>query len=69
MTDGLTLRPGADRSISGAAWDYRRLAGLASHRRGWRRYGAELSPRERQVAELAANGTNSQIARKFVRIG
>lgn len=55
----------------GATWDYSRLAGLArtagvglaSHRRGRRGYGAELSPREREVAELAAKGrTNSQIA-------
>jgi DNA-binding CsgD family transcriptional regulator len=58
----------------GATWDYSRLAGLARsagvglapHRRGRRGYGADLSPREREVAELAAKGrTNSEIAREL----
>jgi DNA-binding CsgD family transcriptional regulator len=57
----------------GASWDYARVASLARksgvglparHRGGRRGYGAELSPREREVAELAAQGqTNSEIAR------
>jgi DNA-binding NarL/FixJ family response regulator len=56
----------------GAAWDAARAArtarehGLplpARHRRGRRGYGSELSPRERQVAELAAIGrSNKEIA-------
>ncbi|SDU75189.1 ATP-binding protein [Jiangella alkaliphila] len=56
----------------GAAGDADRAAGLARrhdvalparHRGGRRGYGTELSPRERQVAELAASGrTNKEIA-------
>jgi DNA-binding CsgD family transcriptional regulator len=56
----------------GASWDYARVASLARksgaglparHRGGRRGYGAELSPREREVAELAAQGrTNGEIA-------
>lgn len=53
----------------GAAWDLRRAAGLARargvrlpgrHRGGSHGYGAELSPREREVAELAAIGRSNQ---------
>jgi DNA-binding NarL/FixJ family response regulator len=56
----------------GATWDLTRAAGLARrhgvtlparHRSGRRGYGAALSPREREVAELAAGGrTNKEIA-------
>jgi DNA-binding CsgD family transcriptional regulator len=56
----------------GASWDAGRAAALARahgvplparHRNGRRGYGAELSPRERQVAELAVDGrTNREIA-------
>ncbi|MET7333154.1 AAA family ATPase [Nonomuraea sp. NPDC005650] len=56
----------------GASWDHGRAAGVARlhgvalparHRGGRQGYGAELSPRERQVAELAARGrTNKEIA-------
>jgi DNA-binding NarL/FixJ family response regulator len=56
----------------GATWDAGRAAALARehgvplparHRNGRRGYGAELSPRERQVAELAVGGrTNREIA-------
>jgi DNA-binding CsgD family transcriptional regulator len=56
----------------GASWDYARVAsvarksgvGLPSRHRGGRRgYGPQLSPREREAAELAARGrTNSEIA-------
>ncbi|MBB5801035.1 DNA-binding CsgD family transcriptional regulator [Saccharothrix ecbatanensis] len=56
----------------GASWDAGRAAALARahgvslparHRSGRRGYGAELSPRERQVAELAVDGrTNREIA-------
>lgn len=56
----------------GAVWDRSRAAGLARrhevqlpavHRGGRRGYGASLSPRERQVADLAATGrTNREIA-------
>jgi DNA-binding CsgD family transcriptional regulator len=56
----------------GASWDYARVASLARkngitlpsrHRGGRRGYGTELSPREREVAELAVVGrTNSEIA-------
>jgi DNA-binding CsgD family transcriptional regulator len=59
----------------GSVWDYHRLArfariagiGLPSRHRGGRRgYGAELSPRERAVADLAATGrTNSEIAQEL----
>jgi DNA-binding CsgD family transcriptional regulator len=59
----------------GASWDRARVASLArksgvgipaQHRGGRRGYGAELSPREREVAELAARGrTNSQIAKEL----
>jgi DNA-binding CsgD family transcriptional regulator len=55
-----------------ANWDYARVASLARkngialpsrHRGGRRGYGKQLSPREREVAELAAVGrTNSEIA-------
>lgn len=55
-----------------ARWDLERAGGVARrygmslparHRRGPRGYGAELSPREREVAELAATGrTNREIA-------
>lgn len=55
----------------GAEWDRSRAASLArshgiavprTYRGGQRGYGTELSPRERQVAELAAAGrTNAQI--------
>jgi DNA-binding CsgD family transcriptional regulator len=57
----------------GATWDAARATGLArrhglalpaAHRRGRRGYGDDLSPREREVAHLAAAGrTNEQIAR------
>ncbi|WP_329084746.1 ATP-binding protein [Streptosporangium sp. NBC_01469] len=56
----------------GASWDHGRAAGVARwhevalparHRGGRQGYGARLSPRERQVAELAAHGrTNKEIA-------
>ncbi|MGW0808255.1 helix-turn-helix transcriptional regulator [Nonomuraea sp. NPDC002799] len=56
----------------GATWDHGRAAGVARrhgvalparHRGGRQGYGAQLSPRERQVAELAAHGrTNKEIA-------
>lgn len=56
----------------GATWDRSRAAGLARqhevplpavHRGGRRGYGTSLSPRERQVAQLAASGrTNKEIA-------
>ncbi|WP_460406951.1 helix-turn-helix domain-containing protein, partial [Actinophytocola sediminis] len=56
----------------GATWDAGRAAALARrhgvalparHRNGRRGYGEELSPRERQVAELAVGGrTNREIA-------
>ena len=56
----------------GARWDYARVASLARqngvslpprHRGGRRGYGPQLSPREREAAELAASGrTNSEIA-------
>jgi DNA-binding CsgD family transcriptional regulator len=56
----------------GAVWDYARVASLARqsgvglpsrHRVGRRGYGPQLSPRERQVAEMAAQGrTNTEIA-------
>lgn len=56
----------------GARWDTGRAASLARrygvplpapHRGGSRGYGAELSPREREVATLAASGrTNREIA-------
>jgi DNA-binding CsgD family transcriptional regulator len=54
----------------GAVWDANRLrqlmrmAGLAiPHRRGRPGYGNQLSPREREVADLAASGhTNREIA-------
>jgi DNA-binding CsgD family transcriptional regulator len=56
----------------GASWDYARVASLARksgvglpsrHRGGRRGYGQQLSPREREAAELAATGrTNSEIA-------
>ncbi len=59
----------------GATWDLDRLAGLARrhrvpmparHRGGRRGYGQQLSPRERQVAVLAAAGrTNRQIAQEL----
>jgi DNA-binding CsgD family transcriptional regulator len=59
----------------GATWDYARVASLARktgggvptrHRGGRRGYGAELSPREREAAELAARGrTNSEIAQEL----
>jgi DNA-binding CsgD family transcriptional regulator len=59
----------------GAAWDRGRVARLARrygvalparHRGGRRGYGAGLSPRERQVAELAAAGrTNKEIAQEL----
>jgi DNA-binding CsgD family transcriptional regulator len=57
----------------GATWDYGRAVRLARqhgispparHGGGRRPYGTALSPRERQVAELAASGrTNKEIAR------
>lgn len=56
----------------GASWDYARVASFARrtgvslpsrHRGGRRGYGQDLSPREREAAELAARGrTNSEIA-------
>lgn len=54
----------------GASWDaarvaqaLRRLGVRATHRRGRKGYGSTLSPREREVAELAAKGcSNRQIA-------
>jgi DNA-binding CsgD family transcriptional regulator len=56
----------------GASWDHSRLASLARrgdirlpslHRAGPKGYGGALSPKERQVAELAAQGrTNREIA-------
>lgn len=59
----------------GAAWDLTRAAGLARrhgltpparHRGGRRGYGAALSPRQWQVAELAARGrTNKEIAQEL----
>ena len=59
----------------GAGSDLDRAAGLAlehdvslpaRHRGGRRGYGTELSPREREVAELAATGlTNKEIAEKL----
>ncbi|MDG4791653.1 AAA family ATPase [Micromonospora sp. WMMD1102] len=58
-----------------ASWDLDRAAGLARrygvslparHRGGRRGYGPELSPREREVAELAATGrTNREIASRL----
>ncbi|MEV4542092.1 ATP-binding protein [Micromonospora echinaurantiaca] len=60
----------------GATWDLNRALGLARrygvglparHRGGRRGYGAALSPREQQVAELAATGrTNKEIAEALV---
>ncbi|MEV0427421.1 AAA family ATPase [Micromonospora sp. NPDC050495] len=60
----------------GATWDLNRALGLARrhvvglparHRGGRRGYGGTLSPRERQVAELAATGrTNKEIAEALV---
>ncbi|MBX6722039.1 MAG: LuxR family transcriptional regulator, partial [Dactylosporangium sp.] len=60
----------------GAVWDLNRALGLARrrgvavparHRGGRRGYGTALSPRERQVAELAASGrTNKEIAEVLV---
>jgi DNA-binding CsgD family transcriptional regulator len=59
----------------GARWDLDRAAGLARthdvglparHRGGTRGYGARLSPREQEVAELAGVGqTNKEIAEKL----
>jgi DNA-binding CsgD family transcriptional regulator len=59
----------------GATWDHTRATGLARrhgialparHRGGRRGYGTELSPREREVAELAATGrTNKEIAKEL----
>ena len=56
----------------GASWDYARVASLARksgvglparHKGGRRGYGPQLSPREREAAELAAKGrTNSESA-------
>lgn len=56
----------------GATWDANRVARAARehrvsmparHRRGRPSYGSTLSPREREVAELAATGrTNKEIA-------
>jgi DNA-binding NarL/FixJ family response regulator len=59
----------------GATWDYGRAASLARehgitvptrHGAVRRTYGSALSPRERQVAEMAASGrTNKEIAREL----
>jgi DNA-binding CsgD family transcriptional regulator len=59
----------------GASWDYTRVASLARkdgvslptrHRGGRRGYGPELSPRDREVAELVVQGRkNSEIAREL----
>ncbi|MPZ28991.1 MAG: hypothetical protein GEV12_21985 [Micromonosporaceae bacterium] len=59
----------------GATWDYARAASLARrhgvglparHRGGRRGYGTALSPREREVASLAARGrANKQIAQEL----
>lgn len=59
----------------GAAWDFDRatstarrhgLPSPARHRRGPRGYGDQLSPREREVAELAVSGlTNKEIATRL----
>jgi DNA-binding CsgD family transcriptional regulator len=70
---GVALTPAVSTyDALGAAWDLGRAARLARdrgvrlpgrHRGGSRGYGGELSPREREVAELAASGhTNKDIA-------
>ncbi|WP_455358284.1 ATP-binding protein [Streptomyces sp. SYSU K21746] len=66
---GLTTALAAYRSMD-AGWDAARCRRLlreygmsAPHRRGRKGYGSELSPREREVAALAAaGGTNREIA-------
>lgn len=59
----------------GADWDWAKVMQTSRHhgiavpnapRRARRRYGAQLSPREREVAELASNGlTNAGIAERL----